>query len=193
MLAERLQTIGDRIYHTSYKGASITVERALSIFPAGPDGKATRRAAIIQEWRPEALPGNDSEYAHLLKEQGKYYLRSAGDASTAHAYFDQALEYDAANKDLVLLQMEAYFFSGNFREAYSRSLDLIALDYPSGSKAHKIAIQCALEAALYQQAFLLCEQYLARFGPDALVQTTYDRLELNEDVEHLKQLYSGAE
>lgn len=192
-LSQRMEAVGEYIYFTRYDGAGRTVERALDLSGAGSEAIAARRASLIHTWRAEALPGNDPEYAHLLINQGKYYLRVAGDPATAHAYFNQAADYDNSNKDLVLLQMEAYFFSGNFREAYSRSLDLIALDYPSGPRAHKIAIQCALEAALYGQAFLLCEQYIARFGQDELIKTVYERLAKKEDVENLKSLFKSGE
>lgn len=188
-LSYRLESVGYRIYHTYYEWAAFTFHNALGLLWEDRELQMLRKEEILRELHPYAVKGNDREYAGLWSYEGKHFLRVQKDYVMALQYLKAAEEYDANERNTLLYLMETYFTLGQPEQAYPYSLKLLEIGYPNEKNAYMAAIQCALEAGLYADANQLAVDYLTRWNDSPLVTEVYKRLQQNDDLEGIKELF----
>ncbi|MCB0837719.1 MAG: hypothetical protein KDD99_13700 [Bacteroidetes bacterium] len=193
MHSQRLERLGVRMYITYYEWSSKVINYALRIPKTDRETYEKRKQKIIAELRPFATQNIDFEFARLLIEEGKYYLRIKKDYEKALSYLEQASPYFPYERNGLLYSMEGNFLLKRYQKAFENSLKLIDIGYPDEAKSFAIAIQCALEAELYKEALSLSEIYIKNWNDKASIQTVYERLNTGENIGSLKYLFARPE
>ena len=127
----------------------------------------------------------------MLQTKATHMLRKKAQAKEAQALLIEAKEYYPSLGNNVMLQMEAAFRLKEMKEAYNLSQELIKLKEPTEQKALQIAVHCALEAAFYDNALEHSKAYLDKFGQDSTIQTVKIRLENQDSVSTIKNLFAN--
>ena len=190
-LSQRLESLGIRMYHTYYEWSSKVCKFALNLpeYPSS-DAYISRLNDLLQRLQPEAIPQKDFEYARLLTEGGRFYLRVQKDYPKAMSFLNRAERYYPPENLGLLYKMETHFVLKQFPEAYEYALRLMDISYPSEDKSNAIAIQCALEAGLYEEALELSVRYLKKWPNNSLINEVYRRLMADENREEIRLLFA---
>ena len=97
-----------------------------------------------------------------------------------------------AEKGMVLIKkMEIAFKAGDFTEAHGLAVELIELKFPNYQKALRIAIHCALEAKMYDEAKSHCKNFIEENPNDPLINQVMERLEEGTDLDQIKNVFSS--
>ncbi len=191
--SQRLESLGVRIYHTYYEWSSKVIEYALDIPEYDRQTYFRRKQQVLQKLEPYALPNVDFEFARMLIVEGKYFLRKEKNPRKAMAYLNEAYTYFPRERNGLLYLMESHFLLKEYAKAFEYSQQLIAEKYPSEDKAIAIALQCALEAELYDEALRLSSYYISMWDDRQVIREVYKRLNDRDQIETLKFLFSRPE
>jgi hypothetical protein len=159
-IANRLDVIAVHVHATYYEWTMNILERSEVIMNRDEQESASNRERLINRIRPRAKLGVDREFSELLRNQAKFQYQALGDFVTAQSIMDEALIYDGSHGNNFLTLMEMSFISKDFKQAHGYSLKLNELKFPTEEQALKMAIHCALEAGLYQEALQHSNRYL---------------------------------
>jgi len=153
---ERLKKVGEHVFKTYWI-------RSAGDIMAGLDEHQPNYINNLEETisylKPNAVKGNDVEYANLLMNAGKYYRRNNQEQKGLQ-YHLQAFDYAPNFPTNYIGIMESYYRLAQFDNALMFSEKLIDAKYPSELDALNIAIDCALQAKKYEKALDYCNQYL---------------------------------
>ena len=192
-VSKRLESLSIRIYHTYYEWSSKVLEYALSSVIHDRESYEIRKQRVLNDLRPYALQTVDFEYARMLVEEGRYYLRTKNDPNRALEYLDQAYFHFPRERNGLLYLMEAHFLLNEFDRAFDYSQGLVREQYPSEKKAISIAIQCALEAELYTEALNLSGYYIEQWNDRQVISEVFNGLQNNSAFDSLKFLFQRPE
>ncbi|MHA7058293.1 hypothetical protein ACWGOQ_0013810 [Aquimarina sp. M1] len=189
-LSERLESVAARMYTTYYEWTAKTIEHAYSLNDPFNINRLERGEDFRKKIGSKAQKGIDYEYATLVVDQGRYFLRIQNDPVKALGLFTLAQEYAPAH-NAKLLSLEAYFALQQYENAFMVAEELVLLRFPSVEKALKIKLHCALEAQLYQEAFETCTVILKNWPDNKIVEEVYQRLHKNDRIKELKFLFAN--
>ncbi|HAP70519.1 MAG TPA: hypothetical protein DCR04_12485 [Flavobacteriales bacterium] len=190
-IANRLESVAIRVNKTYYEWTMNIIERADSITGLTPDEIYRNREKLDAIMRPNARIGIDREFAELLREQAKYRYKVEKDFDSARKIMKEAVLYDSIGGNNQMTLMEINFLEGNMKQAYLHSTKLLQLKHPSEEQALKMAIHCALEANLFQEALIHSNDYLKTWG-DPLVSEVKERIINGNNPQELRFLFSGS-
>lgn len=191
--SQRLESLSIRIFKTYNIWADKYLEYAVKLTSSGEE-YITRKQAVIDELKPYAIIGNDLHYAQMIAFNGLFYLHSGNAENTekARACFQEAYYYYPSLKSNILNLLQANFKVGKFQEAYMNATELVNLKYPDTRKSRRMAIHCALEAQLYEEASHHSEIYLEIFPQDSVIAKINRGLESGENLPDLKNLFAQS-
>lgn len=185
-LADRLESIAFRSFTTYYAFSSETVGLAILCRNSGKsDVKGIDH--LIDKFRPYAQKGIDYEFGNILIEQGKFH-QDRKEFDLALARYKEARTYFDGLKELPLRKTEVYFRQGLFKEAFEQAKILTQRGYPSPKEAHRIALQCALEAESYEEALLISTYYVQHWTGD-FIEGVHEGLVAGENLSQLKSAF----
>jgi tetratricopeptide (TPR) repeat protein len=107
----------------------------------------------------------------------------------AYTYLENSLLYFPNDFDARATLMQTALFLDKDEQAYEISLDLLKAQFPTQRQAYINSIQCALEAAYYEQALELSNAYLELWPDDQLISQINSRLRENDQPGYLKDLF----
>jgi hypothetical protein len=189
-LGQRLISTGSHTYKTYWKGASTTILTGIRLLDE--DDQKKSLAQNVQQLIPFKTDGNDVEYAALVHQLGVLTRKEEGPASGfqySFNYFKEAYDAQPYYTDNVIALnqlMVDCFVNEQFEMAQQIAEMLLRVDYPSTSKALRVAIHIALEAEDYTAATNYCKKYLALIPDDAFIQEILELLEHAEDKSKIK-------
>jgi tetratricopeptide (TPR) repeat protein len=186
----RLESIAKRSFKTYYLRSSSNLIDALGFIKDDVDLYLERKQNLIEDLQPYALEGNDPMYSHLLMDDGFYFLRVGNDPVKARQRLTLACAYDPGRGDTRMFLMETNFVLRDFKSAFKDAEKLVQINFPDGPTAHKMAIHCALEAELYDEALDYAKKYLGQFPEDDVVREVKDRIENQQERKELRKLVS---
>lgn len=189
--SQRLESLSKHIFKTYHIWGDRYLEHAVKLTHSD-EQYIRRKQAAIDELKPYAIIGNDLHYSQMIATNGLYYLRTEDDANleNARACFQEAYYYFPKLKSNILNLLQVNFRLGRHAEAYQNSVDLVGYEYPDVRKSRRMAIHCALEAGLYEEAEFHAEKYLTILPDDSLIIQVRDRLVNNEQPEQLRNLFA---
>lgn len=190
-LSRRLENLGIRMYHTYYEWSAKVIQYSLNL-PEYTSRQAyeDRKTQVLAKLQPHAIADADFEYARLLIDEGKYYLRVKKDYEKALTWLKQAEYYYPMEKNGLLYRMETHFLLGQYEPAFQYARKLIEIRYPSEKESIGIAIQCALEAEEYEEALSLSRFYVDKWDDAPSIREVKNRLEAKAEIETLKLLFA---
>ncbi|MEM7368929.1 MAG: hypothetical protein AAF587_10060 [Bacteroidota bacterium] len=190
MHAQRLESLGIRMYHSYYEWSGKVLQHALDM-PTYASRKdyEDRKSALLTKLRPHAQADIDFEYAYLLLQEGKYHLRQSREYGVAMGYLEQANTYYPRDKNLLLYSMEGHFLRKEYDQAFQYAMELVNIQYPSEQKSIRIAIQCSLEAQEYEEALSLSHFYMQKWNDVEIIREVNHRLSHQIEVEKLRELF----
>ena len=196
MHTHRLESVGVRMYQSYYEWSSKVLQIALDM-PTYPSREAyeERKQQLLDKLKPYAIPEKDFEYARLLINEGRYYLRQAKNYPLALAILKEAEGYFPMEKNGLLYLMEVNFLLKKYAEAFTYSQKLIQIQYPDEKKSLAMAIQCALEAGEYEEAGNIAGFYINKWGEqdNQTITRVLNGLSSGENIEELKELFAQPE
>lgn len=184
----RLEVLSKYTYSTYYEWTSKIMKNALAVNYGTLQEKLHRRAQLLLYLKPKAKKDIDYEYAALLIDQGRDYLRKAKNPKEALIYLEKAQVYHQS-KNAKLLSLEAYFSLKQFNKAFEIAQELVVYQFPNEKRALRISIHTALEANKYNEAFFYTKQYLSKWSKDPLIKKVYLGLKNKKDIDQLKLLF----
>lgn len=190
-LSKRYESLGIRMYHTYYEWSGKVIQFGLNIETY--DSRASyekRKEELLVKLKPHTIPEKDFEYAFLLIQEGKHHLRVEKDYTKALDYLKRAEFHFPRDKNGVLYLMETHFLRKEFTEAFRYSQELMRQHYPSEKKSIAIAVQCALEAGLIQDALDLASNYVKKWEDNTAISKVKQGLESGIEADSLKRLFS---
>jgi len=193
MLSYRLESVGIRIYHTYYEWSAMTIHNALGLLWQDRALQLERKDNIIRKLHPYAQLGNDREYAGLWAWEAKHFLRVEKKYDKALQYLQTANQYDPNERNTLLYFMETYFVMGQPQLAYQYCLKLIEIGYPDPKRAQMAAMQCSLEAGLYDNAFQHATLYTNTWNDNAMVAEIHQRLLEGDRIDEVKNLFQAVQ
>lgn len=134
-------------------------------------------------------PAKHEERYYRIEQFGVRLMREFREFGKAQAHFQSAIKEYPDSTVLTMFLMESRFQQGDYAGAYYNSLKLVEEKYPDQIKALRIAVHCALEAGMYQEAFKHSEEYLKVSPDDKLILEVYSRLEKMDRPEELRKLF----
>ena len=146
----------------------------LDLVKDNPERYISNYEETAMDLQPFALKGNDAEYAHINWSIGMYYRKAEKNYGRALIWHQKALTYNPNFAANYVGLMESNYFLKRYREAFQYSLKLIQFKYPSEIKANEIAIDCALQANLNQEALQLMQNYKSRYKSERYDQLIVD-------------------
>ncbi|MCB0429052.1 MAG: hypothetical protein H6585_07140 [Flavobacteriales bacterium] len=191
-LSQRLEVLMKDNFKAYYEWSSRRLDDALSL-EESEDVREQRREKVLTELQPWATPDVDYEYGWILSLKAKHLIRSRKEYNSALQVLDQVAYYDSIGKNLWLYRMEAHFELHQFKEAYYAALKLADRQYPSDERARSIAIHCALEAELYQDALALATEYVRKWPASPVMQEVRKRLIEKDRLDEIKTLFASGE
>jgi hypothetical protein len=186
-LSHRLTSVGKHMFKTYWLGSSDAILYGIQL-EERPQESMARRLEVLQELEAHAEPGNDAEYAALYESVGKLFIDQQN-YPEALPYLEKAFSYKSDLISLPYNLVVAYFLSGNFAQAHALGDELIALQYPSAQKAHRMALHVSLEAAAYDDALYIAQQYLQRWPNDGMVNAVARELAAGENLDQVKRFF----
>lgn len=192
-LANRTEKTGMYIYKTYYEWSGQTLELAWKHVKENKEEFKNRRIAVIDRLKPFAIPGKDYEMARIIANEAMFETRGNNNPAEGLKLARESKYYFTSYNKGLLYELESLFLLEKYSEAYHVGLKLFDIGYPSREKALRILIHCALEAEMYQEAFVKSENYIKEFNAeDKLIQTVFSRLKSNDNIGELKYLFSGS-
>jgi hypothetical protein len=188
-LAQKLESLGIRIYHTYYEWASNTIHYGLGLIWEDRALQLERKNQILQELQAYAVEGNDREYARLWRKEGIHFFHVEKNYPKAYTYLENSLLYFPNDPTVKSTLMQAAMFLNQPERAYELSMNLLQEQYPSKQQSFVFAIQCALEVEQYPVALQLSTDYLKEWPKDQLILEINQRLLEGKDLEVLKELF----
>ena len=192
-LSQRYESLGIRMFRTYYEWSERVILDGLRMAESEEE-YLTRLDQVITKLEPHALENIDFTFSRLYVEKGRYYLREKKDPATALQSLRYGLAYFPHEGRGLLYSLESYFLRKEFKEAFTISQHLMKLDYPSEKKAHAIAVHCALEAGLREEALRLSAEYIGQWNDNPTMKAVYDGLRDNSaTMQELTDLFSKGE
>jgi len=169
-LSQRLERKGVYDFKTYWKGASAPIIVGLNL-EADSGKKELRARAVIEELKPYAIIGKDTEYSAILCEMGLHYSEGNQDLTTALEYFKLGYKFDPwYRKNVYHLVLEHHNLR-NFDEGFIYSEALTQVQYPNVNTAFRLSILIALQANQPNIALTYCENYVKMSAPfDQLIE-----------------------
>jgi hypothetical protein len=103
MLANRLASVGVRVFESYYLHSNRIIINALNLQPSMED-YLSKKEEILEKLKPYALQDKDPLYANLLMDDGYYYLNIAKDYNKAKGRLSEAFFYYPSTNIKSLLQ-----------------------------------------------------------------------------------------
>jgi len=192
-LSYRLESVGKWIYRSYYEHSPRYIHTAIGMLNDDPDLYLERKQQLILDLEPFALPGKDVKYAMFYTDNGIVYDKMKNDLPKARQAFEMADTY-APHYGINVLQLtEVCFRMGDYTNAYKYATRLIELGHPSRAQALNMAIHCALEAELYSEATVHCEEMLLMDPDNQFIAEMLQRLKANKNLSELKNAFRSAQ
>lgn len=134
-------------------------------------------------------PAKQQERYHRIEGFGLRLMREFRDFSKAQSHFQAAIKEYPDSTILTMFLMEARFQQQDFDGAYYNALTLLERSYPDKLKSLRIAIHCALEAGMYQEAYEHSIEYLKLNPDDKLISEVRMRLDKMDRPDELRLLF----
>lgn len=134
-------------------------------------------------------PSKQQERYYRIENFGLRLMRELREFAKAQSHFQSAIKEYPDSTVLQMFLMEARFQRQDYDGAYYSSLTLVEKSYPDKLKALRIAIHCALEAGMYQEAYDHSGEYLKLSPNDKLVSEIRERLENKDRPDELRLLF----
>lgn len=186
-ISDRLLTIAVHVHNSYYEWTMNIIDRAFSNSTDTETIKNTKRDELREKLRLNAQ-NHDREFSEFLRQDSKRCYQMEGDYVNAQRYLTEALKYNPSDGNNYTTGVELNFELKRYKEAFRLSQKLIELSHPDKETALRIAIHCALEAGMYDEAQRLCYEYLQSFENEVIL-TVYTSLVTNDDVDSLKLLF----
>ncbi|MEM0999581.1 MAG: hypothetical protein AAGN35_21160 [Bacteroidota bacterium] len=188
---QRLESVGKYVFKTYYLHSGRYILYALNKSELPVEEYLARKAAIIDELRPFALPEFDLKFGELLLDQAIILNRSnSGDLRATRAAFVEAARHIYLESEQVLALTELHFRLGESADAHRNVEELIKRGYPTLDMAYRMGVHTALEAGLYDKAAAHCREYILMVPEDTMIQEVLNRLETNDRVDELRYLFA---
>ncbi len=188
-LADRLESVSTHVFGTYYSFSSEAAEFSIQCRKS-PSIFIENNKRLIHRFKPKARKGIDYEFSNLLFNQANAYLKEK-DFTQALNLYHETLEYYPLHNRSKLRILEINFILGNFEKAFIVSQDLIKLGYPSNKKAHRIALHCAIEANMYEEALKISSFYTQNWK-GSFIDDIHKRLVDGENIHLIKKAFKGA-
>ncbi len=189
MLSERLECLGSHMFNTYWYRSFECLNQSHELIKDDPKQYLSRQQNLIKKLEARAVPGSDLEYANLLMKLGSYYMEHEKEYQNALRYFKESEKYYDNHGENLTNLLKTHFYLGEFDRAHEYSNKLLEFKYPNEQKAYDIAIHCALEAELYDTAKKHCDNYLKQWPEDKTIASIKSRLEENDAVDALKNIF----
>ncbi|WP_459210941.1 tetratricopeptide repeat protein [Aquimarina rhabdastrellae] len=189
-LSLRLEHVAIRMYNTYYDWTSQVIKHAYTLDDDLKINRLERGEQLLEKLAPIAQKDIDYEYGRLLIDQGRYFLRERNNPKKALEYFAKVDDY-TVDPNAKLLTLESYFSLHEYTLAYQIAKELVGINYPNTIKALKMSLHCALEAELYQEAYMITLEILKLENDDKLSQEINLRLRTNDRIKELKLLFEN--
>lgn len=187
-LSHRYEALGMRIYDTYHEWSFQTIEYALDHGEMTIDDQHIRRRLIIDRLRPSALKNVDYEFAQLLVDDGKYWLRDKNEPLRAIKDLESAAEYCEEDPLNHLYRMEANFAMKQYSSALVHAERLIGLQYKTKYDCYLICVHCAVMAKEYQKAKMYVDLIVAEKATPGMVQLQ-KQLITGKNLDQLEKLF----
>lgn len=188
-LSYKLESLGVRIYHTYYEWSSNTIHNGLGLIWQDRALQIERKNQLLMDLQADALVGNDREYGRLWRKEGMHFFNVEKNYAKAYTYLGNSLLYFPNDNDARATLMQTALILDKDEQAYEISMDLLKAQFPTQRQAYISSIQCALEAAYYEQALELSNAYLEIWPDDNLVSQINTRIKENDQPGYLKDLF----
>lgn len=127
-LSHRLESLGERVYRTSYAGASYIISVAHSM-ETDHAAALQRRIAVVNRLEPIIL-AEDNQYAHLLSNVAASYAQQR-DYRSAVSWMERASQYSPGNGQLRMQVTDLYLQTGQNEQALQSAEILLRADSTS--------------------------------------------------------------
>ena len=188
----RLESLGKRMFHTYYVWADQAIGAAQTFPNYDAETYTARKDALVQELRPFAKPGIDYTFSRLITEDGRNLLRVSNRPDLAIPILEDALYY-YPDRNATLYLMESYFLVEDFERALSVAERLVELQFPSESKSIAIALHCALEAGLEDEARKYANHYVANWDDRPMIRDVQAGLDAGVPLKELAKKFSTTD
>lgn len=186
-LSGKLHSNGMRKFKTYWIGASTSLIQSAELL----ESEAARSKQIlksIEDTRPYAIQGNDTEFAGLLQFRGEWHLQRNENAD-ALKYFEEAYSYSPLlGKNLEHL-VAVHFQQEEFDKAFVYMGELVSIRYQPFRKTLLTAIQVALAAHEYQAAADYSLMFTKRWKDNETVIEIERRLRTGDNIETIIDLF----
>ncbi len=179
-LSYRMESVGKNVFKSYWIRSAGDINIGIEMLSNDKDLYIDRYLNVIEELEPYAIKGKDKEYAILLWQVAIFYRKELKDYEKALAYHKKAQTYYENLEANYIGLMESCYYLGDYIQAYGYSQNLISFNYPDEKKALRIAIDCAMQANLLDEAQGHVKVYLSKWNDQ-------DILILNENIERLKK------
>lgn len=159
-LSYRLESTGKWVYKTYYEHSPKYIHSAIGMIEGDSDLYLERKQRVVEDLEPWSLPGNDVKYAMFHTDNGIMYDRLKNDLNLARQAFERADFYDPTYGINLDQLVNVCFRMGDYTAAHKYAQRMVQMEYPNRHIALSIALNCALEARLNQEALVYCEQLL---------------------------------
>jgi hypothetical protein len=187
MLSQRTEAVAVHVFKTywSHAGDLITESHGM----VGEDQLQINRARqLVDELEPYAVPAIDQVYSTFVLKVARHYL-VANRMDSALYFYEKSLYYQSESKHDLPGLMECYFMLKQFERAHHTALLWNAASGGYNQQAVRAAIQSGLEAELYEDVVIDCEEYLKRWPNDEQIKMVYKSLRSGTNVEQLKNTF----
>lgn len=190
-LSNRLQSSGKRSFQSYWIGSSTPILAAISLIDDEED-QLKALEEIVNDLSPYAVKGEDTEYAALLNEIGKYYQDYYQDIDEAHKWYLKANEMDPLLRKNVFNLITTHFMRKEFVQANKLTPLLVSMKYPNLEKSLRMGVHISLEAKDYQASEYYCQQLLTLKPNDNFIQEILQLLRTPEDKSAIKLRFRSS-
>ena len=185
-LSQRHEVLGRRTFKTTWNGTATALKMALQPSLDKPKEFEARSEQMINDLEPFAIKGNDDVYSFILMDYAQYLRKEKNDWTKSLSYHERSREYFDDNPVNTLGLMENYFLLKDYKKAYLQAVKLKKVQYPDDQKSSRIAIHCALEAQLYDEAIHHISDHAQLYPKDSLIVDLNQQVEEGASLEALK-------
>ena len=189
LLSKHLEAIGNWNFKTYWIGSSTALIASTELQESETE-RFEKLNSLARDLEPFATPGNDTEYASLLSEQGLFLQNQRNDIPSALNYFESAYTYSPLLGTNLYRLTVAHFVGGDTTKAFKYGSQLAQLKYQPYKRTLRIMIHISLAAKEYQSAANYAVTYLNRWQDDPTIQEVEQRLRTGDRVHELVFLFS---
>ena len=184
-LHNRLIDLGKHSYRTYWVGSAGPIMQGFQSKLDTPKVFEKEFSEVLENLKPFAVEGKDTEYAVLVKNFAAYYRLSLGDLRKAEEYHLLAYRYDPALNSNLLGLAEIYTRFGNFKKALPYCRKLVEVGYPDPQQALTFGLEIALRAGDLDLGLVWARQLSQLLPNDGALKTLIYRLETRTELDKI--------